>query len=163
MDQHAASGVVTDISNMSGDDRLELNQIIRHDLIVAQITDSAGVKRIPTDKDSVYMLATLLKDSDKSEHTKKKLVVASVSAEADLLAAQTLDRIMSRQSPTRHGNHDGDTPRDVTPPKAVGKELPTYTIPKSIYEEVGTQVDINAITADGRAHFKGEDQEDSIA
>lgn len=163
MDQSIASGVVTDISNLSGDERLELNQIIRHDLIVAQITDSGGAKRIPTDKDSVYMLATLLKDSDKSEQTKKKLVVASVSAEADLLAAQTLDRIMSRQSPTRHGAVDGEVVRESSGPKAVGNELPTYAIPKSIYEEVGTQVDINAITAEGRAHFKGEDQEDSIA
>lgn len=154
--------VTKDISQLTGDERLELNQIIRHDLIVAQITDSAGEKRIPTDKDSVYMLVALLKDSDKSEQTKKKMVIDTVNAETDRLAAQTLDRVLSRQSPTRHGAVEGDV-RDVTPPKAVGDSLPTYSIPKSIYEEVGTQVDINAIQAEGRAHFKGEDQEDNIA
>lgn len=153
---------IKDISQLTGDQRLELNQIIRHDLITAQITDSAGVKRIPTDKDSVYMLVALLKDSDKSEQTKKKMVIDTANAETDRIAAQTLDRIMSRQTPTRHISIEGEV-REVVPPKAVGDALPTYSIPISIYEDVGTQVDINAIQAEGRAYFKGEDQEDSKA
>lgn len=146
-----------DFSQLNGDERLELNQIIRHDLITAQITDSSGAKRIPTDKDSVYMLVALLKDSDKSEHTKKKLVIDTANAETDRIAAQTLERIMARQSPTRH---NGEAPSgNGEGPKAVGDKLPTYAIPESIYEEVGTQVDINAIQAEGRAHFKGVDEE----
>lgn len=136
------------------DQRLEDAQIVRHDIVNALMTDGKGSRVAPTDKDSVYMILTALKDSDGSIYKKKRLVVDEVNAESDRVAAETLTRMFGSDVAKRQpagGGHGAPIA-----PRAIGEKLPDFQIQATVSEPVGTPVDLGAIRTEGRRIFKGE-------
>lgn len=141
------------------DIRLENSQVVRHDIINELTTDSEGKRRIPTDKDSVYMILAAAKDSDSSIYKKKRLTVDAVSAEADRMAAETLAKMFGADVAKRQPS--GNAPGAQSAPRAIGQQLPNFDVPNTVADPVGSQVDINVIKTEGRRVFKNQQEEDS--
>lgn len=139
------------------DRRLESAQAVRHDIVNALTTDQAGNKAIPTDKDSVYMILTALKDSDSSIYKKKRLVVDEVNAESDRMAAETMNKMFGADVARRQPA--GSAPGAPVAPRAVGEQLPDFNVAQTVTEPLGTPVDINSIKSEGRRIFKGQAEE----
>lgn len=143
------------------DIRLENSQVVRHDIINALTTDTSGNRVIPTDKDSVYMILAAAKDSDSSIYKKKRLTVDAVSAEADRMAAETLSKMFGADGAKRQPS--GNAPGTPSAPRAIGQQLPTFDVPSTVADPLGSQVDINEIKTEGRRVFKNQQEEDSTA
>lgn len=140
--------------DMTSDDRLEFNQQLRHDVITKLTTNLEGAREVPTDKDTLTFVQGFLKDSDRTELTKKRLDLDETIAENDALAATLLENVINRYTrPDRikRGEHAG--------PQADASLLPAYTLTEGERSEVGDDVDIDRIKALGRAHYKGETQD----
>lgn len=134
--------------------RLSDNQTIRHDIINHLITDTDGVRRIPDDLDALNVVKGLLKDSDSSVFTKKRLSVDEVGAENDRRAAELLEQVMNR------------VPRTDRRAASTGKgpdlnrgDLPSFSLTEGETSQVGDVVDLDQITAESRRILKGAEED----
>ncbi len=137
------------------DERLEHAQSVRHDIVNTLIHDADGNRAIPQDDKMLNVIRGVLKDSDSAIFTKRRLTVEETSAAADKLAAETLSKMFDKNVPMRQGS--GGTARATA--RAVGKDLPSFSVSEHISEPLGTPVDLEQVTRLGRATFKGEEDE----
>lgn len=138
-------------TNLHPDDaRLEENQKLRHDVIKHLLTDGNGKRAIPNDADALQLVKGLLKDSDSSVFTKKRLTVDSANAENDRLAAELLDNMINRAKRTRRDDFVSGKGPDLN----AGK-LPDFSLTEGEISQVGDTVDLDQIMATGRATLKG--------
>ena len=137
---------------MSPDERLEFSQSVRHDVVNCLITDSEGKRRIDYDKDRLYLLSEFLKGSEKVELTKKRMDVDTAISENDRKAAEILESVIARSTGV---DRTQPAPRRELVPDA--SKLPKFELTAGETSSVGDVVDLEAITQEGRRHFKGED------
>lgn len=145
-------------TDLDADDRLMFNQTIRHDVAVALTHNEAGERVMPTDKDSVYMLMTVLKDSDGTELKRRKLNIDNRAAEADALAATVLAKLADRISVTSRGDQHTGTNTGYMP-KVDPSALAGVDLDMANYEKLGNEVDLDEINRLGREHYKGKTQD----
>ena len=139
-------------AEMSADERLEFSQGVRHDVVNCLITNEEGKRKIEYDKDKLYLLSEFLKGSEKVELTKKRMDVDTAISENDRKAAEILEAVVARQS-----GIDRNQPaprRDIMPDVS---KLPKFELTDGETSGVGDTVDLEAITAEGRKFYKGED------
>lgn len=134
--------------------RLEENQAIRHDIITHLITDSSGNKSIPIDSDTLNVVKGLLKDSDSSVFTKKRLSVDEVGAENDRRAAELLDQVLNRVP-----RIDRNAASVGSGPNLSRGQLPTFSLTEGETSQVGDVVDLDEILAHGRKVMKGIEED----
>ena len=135
------------------DSAMDRNHAIRDMLIDAQLKDKDGNLHIPTDKESVYMVAALLKDSDATLARRKRMNVDLKIADTENQAAL----IFSKLSERLNGQRRHDTPPEHTAAlyEPDADALPSITITDQMLVPLGTEVDLEEISAKGRAHYKG--------
>jgi len=124
-------------TQMNDEDYLEFGQRLRHDIVTNLTTDSSGLKRLPIDTETLTVIKGMLKDSDSSVFTKRRVMVDEASVENDKRAADIVEATLNRL--TRHK-------RD--PEKLVGSGpvidenlLPKFDIESGATSEVGDSVD----------------------
>lgn len=136
--------------DMNADERIELTQRLRHDVITKLTTDEAGAVAIPMDKDSLYLIRDFLGDTTKIELNKKRFDLDTMVAENDAKAAELLETVVSQfTSPTRGGQRTGSVPK---PDLSM---MPSFEVSDGEKSDVGDTVDIDQINDTGRTHFKG--------
>lgn len=136
--------------DMNADERIELTQRMRHDVITKLTTDEAGAVSIPMDKDSLYLIRDFLGDTTKIELNKKRFDLDTMVAENDAKAAELLETVMGQfTSPTRGAVRTGAVPK---PDLAM---MPSFEVSEGEKSEVGDTVDIDQINDTGRTYFKG--------
>lgn len=139
-----------DIVKDPDDDRLLQNQTLRHDIINHLISDKDGKRNIPDDLDALTLVKSLLKDSDSSVFTKKRLTVDEIGAENDRRAAELLDQVLNRAP-----RIDRNAERSVRGPDISRGQLPDFNLTQGETSQVGDVVDLDQIVAEGRAKLKG--------
>lgn len=138
--------------NVNPDDaRLEWAQELRHDLVVNLTTDQAGSRSLPRDSETLNTIKGLLKDSDGSIFTKRRLSNDEASLENDKLAASLLEKVADKLS---FNPRDGSIDAELVGPDLSG-ELPEFDIPETMTSQLGDQVDLDAINREGRRIRKG--------
>ena len=136
------------------DERLLQNQALRHDIITHLISDKDGKRHIPDDLDALTLVKSLLKDSDASVFTKKRLTVDEAGVENDRRAAELLEQVMSRAP-----RIDRNAERSRRGPDISRGELPNFSLTNGETSQVGDVVDLDRIVADGRATLKGVEED----
>lgn len=148
-----------EVKVVGGESELDFNQAIRHDVVVALITDTDGKRRIPMDKDSLHLLSQFLKDGDSTIIKRSRLGLDSkIADDNNALAATLIAKINEDDSPRRAEPPAKDKNRR---PVLDEKLLPTVDMPATILEPVGKEVDLDEVTRLGRSHYKGINEEDA--
>jgi len=136
------------------DNVLSFGQSMRHDLVVNMTTDSGGKKRLPHDPESVNAIRGLLKDSDSSVFTKRRVMTEEASAENDKRAADILERVLDGAHRSTRDATEYVSGRDG--PNMDASRLPKFDIEAGAVSDVGDVVDLDDIIKKGRQVRKGE-------
>lgn len=148
-----------EVKVIGGEDELDFNQRIRHDVVVSLTTREDGKYCVPTDKDSLLLLSQFLREGDGSIIKRSRLGLDSkIADDNNVLAAQLIAKINENDTPRR-----ADAPAKATGhrPKVDDTLLPKVDMPASILEPVGREVNLDEIAKVGRAHFKGIVEEEA--
>ncbi len=137
------------------DVRIEEAQVIRHDLVANLLTDSNGVRQLPTDGDTIDSIRQLLKDSDSSVFTKKRLTVEESAAENDKIAAEILS-VISKQIGAPKRINDPIEGECINAP--VGSELviPDFDITDASLQLITKDINVDDIISVERRKRKGD-------
>lgn len=147
---------MSDEKKLSPDEeRLDFNQQLRHDLVVNLTTTSSGDKYLPTDAETVNTIKGLLKDSDSSVFTKRRVMVEEAGAETDRMAAELLDKVMENIPRAKRDGATGTVKR-TNHDKFDESQLPSFDIEEGSLTPVGDDVDLDAINKMGREIKKGQ-------
>lgn len=148
---------MTEIVNVD-DTRLELAQVMRHDLVTHLTTNEAGKRSLPHDPETVNALKGLLKDMDSSIFTKRRLTVEATAVENDKLAAELLSTISKKiGGPQRFDDViEGEV---VSGPNLDNLQLPVFDIPPEALEVECQDINVEAIISSERRKRKGPEED----
>ena len=138
------------------DTRLELAQVMRHDLVTHLTTNELGKRSLPHDPESVNALKGLLKDMDSSIFTKRRLTVESTAVENDKIAAELLSSISKKIGGPQRINDiiEGEV---VTGPNLDNLILPEFDIPPESLEVDCKEINVEQILETERRKRKGDE------
>lgn len=139
------------------DQRLERAQVLRHDLVAVLLYNEDGTIKTDIDLEKVNVCKGLMKDSDSSIYTKRRVMTEEKSVEVDRQAAEILRRMDF--APPKRKDEKMQLTKDYKGPEIDESLLPDDEMPEGITKSLGGEtIDMDEIMSRGRSIRLQEDE-----
>lgn len=139
------------------DQRLEMAQMMRHDLVTHLTTNEAGKRQLPHDPETVNSIKGLLKDMDSSVYTKRRLTVEETAVENDKKAAELLSTISKQIGGPKRLDDVIEGEFEAIGPNLDDIDLPEFDIPETALAVECAEINVEDIITSERRKRKGDE------